>query len=141
MASFAEGVPVVLMEAMASGVPVVSTSIAGVPELVEAGVSGLLVPPGDANAVAAAVSKLLADPELRTQLGNRGRAKVEREFNLATEAARLRHTLAESLAGRDVPIRPEPPATAIAERSSAAAASRDSNYSAPAGTGAVVKCA
>ena len=47
MASFAEGVPVVLMEAMASGVPVVATRIAGVPELVEDGISGFLVPPGD----------------------------------------------------------------------------------------------
>ena len=49
MASFAEGVPVVLMEAMAAGVPVVATQIAGVPELVEDGVSGFLVPPGDAD--------------------------------------------------------------------------------------------
>jgi glycosyltransferase involved in cell wall biosynthesis len=108
MASFAEGVPVVLMEAMASGVPVVSSNIAGIPELVDDGVSGRLVPPGDAAAVATAVAQLLSDPDLRARFGAAGRAKVEREFNLATEAARLRHTFAASLAGQSVPTRPEP---------------------------------
>jgi colanic acid/amylovoran biosynthesis glycosyltransferase len=109
MASFAEGVPVVLMEAMASGVPVVSTNIAGVPELVEDNVSGRLVPPGDAESLAAHVSALLSDPEMRARFGAAGRAKVEREFNLPAEAARLRHVLERTLGGHgnDVPTRPE----------------------------------
>jgi glycosyltransferase involved in cell wall biosynthesis len=134
MASFAEGVPVVLMEAMASGVPVVSSNIAGIPELVEDNVSGKLVPPGDAAAVARAVAQLLSDPDLRARFGAAGRAKVEREFDLSTEAARLRHTFAASLAGRDVPTRPD--ACAV-EGDGAARAS----FSSQPAAGAVVKCA
>src|SRR5581483_1657315 len=73
MTSFAEGVPVVLMEAMASGVPVVATRIAGVPELVEDGISGYLIPPGDAASLTERVRELLANAELRQRLGNAGR--------------------------------------------------------------------
>ena len=69
MASFAEGVPVVLMEAMAAGVPVVATQIAGIPELVEDGVSGFLVPPGDAEA--------LAGKDRATLLGRSGRCETD----------------------------------------------------------------
>lgn len=64
--SFAEGVPVVLMEAMASGVPVIATQIAGIPELVEHGKSGLLVPPGDSGALTDAIENLMANGALRT---------------------------------------------------------------------------
>jgi glycosyltransferase involved in cell wall biosynthesis len=87
--SFAEGVPVVLMEAMAAGIPVVTTRVAGIPELVEDGVSGLLVPPGDTDALADAISALLADPARRARMGEKGRAKVVSEFNLDYEAAWL----------------------------------------------------
>ncbi|MCA0940364.1 glycosyltransferase [Salipiger pacificus] len=87
--SFAEGVPVVLMEAMAAQVPVVTTRIAGVPELVEHGVSGLLVPPGEAEALTEALDALLADPGTRRSMGAAGLAKVAAEFNATTEAAKL----------------------------------------------------
>ncbi len=87
--SFAEGVPVVLMEAMASGVPVVTTQIAGVPELVENGLSGTLVPPGDATALCTAIGALLDNPESRRQYGAYGRSKVETDFDISHEAARL----------------------------------------------------
>ncbi|EPX82311.1 glycosyltransferase [Salipiger mucosus] len=87
--SFAEGVPVVLMEAMASGVPVVTTRIAGIPELVADGESGLLVPPGDAPALAAALDDLLASADRRRALGAAGRATVEAGFSVRTEAAWL----------------------------------------------------
>ena len=87
--SFAEGVPVVLMEAMAAQVPVVTTRIAGVPELVDHGVSGLLVPPGEAEALTEALEALLADPDLRRSMGAAGRAKVEAHFTAKTEAAKL----------------------------------------------------
>lgn len=87
--SFAEGVPVVLMEAMAAGVPVVTTQIAGVPELVAHGKSGLLVPPGDTEALIAAIDRLLSNPEERRTMGAEGRAKVTQDFNIATEAKRL----------------------------------------------------
>ena len=87
--SFAEGVPVVLMEAMASRLPVIASRVAGVPELVEDGVSGLLVPPGDVEAVAGALARLLGDASLCAAMGNAGRAKVEAEFTVEREAERL----------------------------------------------------
>lgn len=87
--SFAEGVPVVLMEALAAQVPVVTTQIAGVPELVEHGTSGQLVPPGDRDALTQALNALLSDPDLRRQMGAAGRAKVMADYTIATEAAKL----------------------------------------------------
>jgi len=87
--SFAEGVPVVLMEAMAARIPVVTTQIAGIPELVENGVSGMLVPPGDTDAFAQAINALLADKTLRLQMGQAGRTKVIDAFNISNEAAWL----------------------------------------------------
>jgi glycosyltransferase involved in cell wall biosynthesis len=113
MGSFAEGVPVVLMEAMAAGVPVVATQVAGIPELVESGVNGLLVPPGDADSLAAAIGRLVGDAALRAKFGASGRAKVAAEFNIHHEAARLGAVLTGALAGRVLPIRPELPSDAI----------------------------
>lgn len=84
-----EGIPVALMEAMAAGLPVVATAISGIPELVEPGVTGLLVPSGDAAALAGALRTLIADPDLRERLGRAGRARVVRDFNLATNALAL----------------------------------------------------
>lgn len=89
MSSFTEGVPVVLMEAMAAGVPVVATQVGGIPELVHDGHNGLLVAPGDANAAAAAIRRLLEDPDLRNRFGVAGREKVEREFNIQVECQKL----------------------------------------------------
>ena len=104
--SFAEGVPVVLMEAMAAGIPVVTTRIAGVPELVEDGVSGVLAPPGDAGALADAISGLLGDADLRAKMGGAGREKVTAEFNVAHETAWLAQILAEYQNGTQPPLRP-----------------------------------
>ena len=87
--SFAEGVPVTLMEAMASGLPVLSTRVGGIAELVEDGVSGYLVPPGNVEALTARLRDLLADPDLRARMGAAGRAKVAAEFNQETEAGKL----------------------------------------------------
>lgn len=87
--SFAEGVPVVLMEAMAARRPVAATHIAGIPELVDEGVSGRLVPPGDGRALADAILSILSDPEAAALMGEKGRAKVEAEFNIAIEARKL----------------------------------------------------
>jgi colanic acid/amylovoran biosynthesis glycosyltransferase len=88
LASFAEGVPVVLMEAMASGLPVVATKIMGIPELVDAG--GILVAPGRVDELAAALERLALDPALRERMGEAGRSKVETSFNSVTEAHKLR---------------------------------------------------
>lgn len=91
--SFAEGLPVVLMEAMASGLPVVTTAITGVPELVEHGVSGLLVRPARADELRAALARLIADPQLRREFGEAGRRKVEAEFRSDAAARTLRDFL------------------------------------------------
>lgn len=91
--SFAEGVPVVLMEAMAAARPVVTTRIAGVPELVEDRVSGRLVPPGDVDALAEALRAVLSDAALRARMGAAGRAKVCAEFDIGKEAAWLSRLL------------------------------------------------
>jgi glycosyltransferase involved in cell wall biosynthesis len=96
--SFAEGVPVVLMEAMASGIPVVATRIAGIPELVEDGVAGLLVSPGDETALAQAMARLLNDPALCSRMGQAGQNKIIADFNLEKEAKWLAE-LFEAYAG------------------------------------------
>jgi len=113
--SFAEGVPVVLMEAMASGVPVVSTRVAGVAELVEHGVSGFVVPPGDVDALAGAIDALLADPELRTRFAAAGRLTIEREFDVRREAAWLGDVLSAALDGAVLPLRPAASSDAVDE--------------------------
>jgi colanic acid/amylovoran biosynthesis glycosyltransferase len=74
--SFSEGLPVSIMEAMASGVPVVATWIAGIPELAENGVSALCVPPGRADALALALRRLHDEPQLGAQLARNGRDRV-----------------------------------------------------------------
>jgi glycosyltransferase involved in cell wall biosynthesis len=99
--SFAEGIPVVLMEAMAAGLPVVATQIAGVSELVADGISGYLVPPGEPNLLAERLEKLLGDSQLRERLGKAGRAKVERDFNLSQEVARLHNLMSAALASQE----------------------------------------
>jgi glycosyltransferase involved in cell wall biosynthesis len=88
--TLAEAVGVVNMEAMATGLPVVSSGLMGVPELVEDGVSGLLVTPGREDELAAALKRLAEDPELRRRLGEGGRRKVAEKFDSGREAARLR---------------------------------------------------
>jgi glycosyltransferase involved in cell wall biosynthesis len=77
------------MEAMGSGVPVIASDLSGIPELVNNDKSGLLVPPGDARAIADALDRLYHDPELRQRLGDGGCAKVLADFNLQKNAAQL----------------------------------------------------
>ncbi len=88
--SFAEGVPVVLMEAMAMGLPVVTTRIAGIPELIEDGRSGVLVAPGRPDLLADSLAGLVEDEELRRRLGAGGREAVQRGFDCEATAAELR---------------------------------------------------
>lgn len=78
----AEVLPLVVMEALAAGRAVVATRVGGVPEIVEDAVTGLLVPPGDTDALAGALRRLAADPELRARLGVAGKRKVEAQFSL-----------------------------------------------------------
>jgi colanic acid/amylovoran biosynthesis glycosyltransferase len=87
--SFGEGVPVVLMEAMATGLPVVASAVMGVPELVEDGRTGLLVPPARPDLLARALEHLAGAPELRRRMGTAGRKKVATEFTIERSADRL----------------------------------------------------
>ncbi|OQY01163.1 MAG: colanic acid biosynthesis glycosyltransferase WcaL [Desulfobacteraceae bacterium 4572_123] len=83
LASFAEGVPVVLMEAMAKQIACVTTRITGHPELIEDGKDGVLVAPSDAGELAVRLGKLLADSSLRQEFGKKGREKVLKRYDLA----------------------------------------------------------
>lgn len=87
--SLAEGLPVVIMEAMACGLPVIASAVDGIPELVADGVTGLLVPPADADALTDAIQLLLDDPELRTRLGQVGHERVRRHHDAAENASKL----------------------------------------------------
>jgi glycosyltransferase involved in cell wall biosynthesis len=89
LASFAEGIPVVLMEAMAMGLPCISTSVAGIPELIRHGIDGLLVPPSDAPGLAQAIATLMDDPALRQRLACAGRQRVLDRFDLRHNVMRL----------------------------------------------------
>jgi glycosyltransferase involved in cell wall biosynthesis len=87
--SFAEGLPVSIMEAMAIGVPVVSTYIGGIPELAINERTALTVPAGDAAALADALQRMIEDPELRTRLAAAARAEIERNYQSAANVTRL----------------------------------------------------
>lgn len=98
LASFAEGIPVVLMEAMAMTVPCVTTCITGIPELIEHGREGLLVMPSDVAGLAAALARLQDDPVLRETLGRQGREKVLSHYHLPHNLDRLAATFRQRLA-------------------------------------------
>lgn len=84
-----EGIPVALMEAMATGLPVVASRISGIPELVTDGDSGLLVEPRDPEALASALQALASDPGLRESMGHAAHERVMRDFDLSESARRL----------------------------------------------------
>jgi colanic acid/amylovoran biosynthesis glycosyltransferase len=115
-----EGIPVVLMEGMAAGLPVVASRLSGIPELVEDGLSGVLVPPADPASLATALAGLAADPGRRQRMGATGRATVVRDFDVRVNAERLigliRASRDSHSARRPVTTMVEPAVTGTSER-------------------------
>jgi glycosyltransferase involved in cell wall biosynthesis len=100
-----EGLPYTIIEAMMAGLPVVATKVGGVPELVENGVTGFLVPPKDPETLAQALQKLIEDPELRKRMGRAGREKALREFTLDRmlhETERVYREVLEEIKAKEV---------------------------------------
>jgi glycosyltransferase involved in cell wall biosynthesis len=95
-----EVTPLVIMEAMALGTPVIAARMGSIPDVVVDGVSGLLVDPDDPGAMAAAVERLQREPGLSGELADGGRARVEQHFDEARSHERLREELARLIAGR-----------------------------------------
>jgi glycosyltransferase involved in cell wall biosynthesis len=102
-----DGLPNVLVEAQSQGIACISTRLSAIPELIEDGATGLLVPPGDRAALAAALARLIADPALRASLGTAGAARVRAQFNADSAI--------EALAGK-FGLAPLPTLPARAER-------------------------
>jgi glycosyltransferase involved in cell wall biosynthesis len=98
LASFAEGIPVVLMEAMAMEIPCVTTWITGIPELIRDGIDGLLVAPSDETSLAACLARLMDDTELRRRLGAAGRLRVIDKYHLGKSVEHLAGVFRSSLA-------------------------------------------
>ena len=93
--SFAEGLPVVLMEAMAMEIPCLSTHINGIPEMIRDGQDGLLVPPSDLESLTHALRRLMDDPKLRLRLARNGRKRIVERYNLPRNLERLAAVFSE----------------------------------------------
>lgn len=91
--TYAEAMPMSIIEAMAAGLPVISTPVGGIPEIIEDGKTGLLFPPGDANALAEKISFLLNDKDARIAIGERARQKAFEQMDFRTYAEKLRAQL------------------------------------------------
>lgn len=94
--SLAEGIPVVLMEAMSSGVPCVSTPVNGIPELIEHDCTGLLATPGDVDSLTRQLTRLIQQPQLRQSLAHAAHGKVLADFDLIRNVARLSQCFAHA---------------------------------------------
>ncbi len=121
--SYTEGMPNVVLEAFAAGVPVVATAVGGTPEIVEDGTSGYLVSAGDAETMATRICQALDDPDELPEMGRRGRLRVQEKFGFVTQAELYRQLFEElcpGAASRETPIlttqtdeTPVPPAMSL----------------------------
>ncbi len=87
--SLTEALPTVLAEAMAAGLPIVATTVGGIPEMVDHGVNGLLVPPADPGALSGAVIRMLDNPVQTAAMGRAGERIARERFDITTRAAEL----------------------------------------------------
>ena len=106
--SHAEGLPVSLLEAMAAGCAVVATSVGGIPDVVEDGFNGILVPAGDSQALERALARLIADPDLAREMGQAARATIANRFTPDRTVAQVEELYSELGVGRDMPAPPRP---------------------------------
>ena len=102
MTSNNEGTPVSVIEAMATGCPVVATRVGGLPDLIRPGETGYLVPPGDARAMATALLGLLRAPETAQRLGHAARAAVRERFAAERLISDVEHLYVELLARKHI---------------------------------------
>jgi glycosyltransferase involved in cell wall biosynthesis len=99
--NLSDGLPVALVEAAAMSLPIVTTDVGGIPELIQHNVTGLVVPQRDAAALAAAIGQLLDDPGLCARLGGAARRRVEQEFSREVNGPRLVEALKPHLGAVD----------------------------------------
>jgi glycosyltransferase involved in cell wall biosynthesis len=97
--SYTEGLPNVVLEALAAGVPMVATAVGGTPEVIEDGVSGYLVPPGDPSSLAQTILRALASETDRRAMGQRGRQRVLRDFTFQAQGLQYGQLFQELLEG------------------------------------------
>ncbi len=100
VSSFSEGVSIALLEAMAAGLPVIATRVGGNGEVVNDGVTGLLVPSNDEGAMADALLKLVCDPTIRARMGQAGTQRVLEKFNIAKTVESIEKIYSDIEAGR-----------------------------------------
>lgn len=119
--SHTEGLPNVVLEACAAGVPVVATAVGGTPEIIEDGFSGFLVPPNDPATLADRITDALASDEMLQDMGDRGRERVRERFGFVAQARHYRELFEELGCGADVeagapePAAPAPPSDAVTD--------------------------
>ncbi len=88
--SFAEGLPIAILEAMASSLPIISSTVGGIPDLIKKQ-NGILIPPGDSQALSDAIITLIRDKELRKKMGEENRYKIEKKYTLSNVISKLNH--------------------------------------------------
>ena len=108
LSSLSEGFGLVVLEAMLAGVPVVATAVGGVPDLLDSGRCGMIVPPGEANALAEAIERMICDPDTGRLMAESGKTRVSALFDPAALAEKVEAVYARVCAARSAPWRREP---------------------------------